>query len=181
MIVHALILLLLVSVIPSNSLVCYECGCDHTDLSLCDCGFTSEFSDNDYCTIFEERYIDETYIELSRIPRNSTWVFIRDPYYILTLESIRYNKTSLQWTTWTNGILYGCDWDRCNSPNLIDVLPSSFQLVINPTWLNTNILGTGSVSSCYHCPTETCGNKTNPINFSNCSVQTCTDNSTSVI
>ena len=85
MMFRALILLLLVLVVPSNSLQCYECGCDQDNLDACYCFGQSDYDDGSYCTIFEERYTDSTYVQLSRVPRNSTWIYIEDPYFILTL------------------------------------------------------------------------------------------------
>jgi len=180
MIAHSLILLLLVSVVPLNSLICYECACDQTSVSQCNCSDTSDLDDNDYCVIYEQRDILGTRIDLTRIPRNSTWVFVEDPYYILVVESIRYNLTAQEWYLWTNSIIFGCDWDLCNSPNLIDSLPDSFKLSIDENWLDTNIYGTGSVDSCNYCPTGVCGDTLNPIDFSQCPITPCV-NVTTVI
>jgi len=173
MIVYSLVLLLLVSIVPSNSLECYECGCDGDDLSACDCGFVTTSTDIDYCILIEERYTDATYVQLSRIPRNASFVYIKDSYYILTQESIRYNLTTSQWYVWVPAVIFGCDWDLCNSPSLITALPNSFNLTINTTWLDTNIYGTGSVNSCHVCPTQVCGNTSNPANFSQCVITAC--------
>jgi hypothetical protein len=181
MIVHGLILLLLVSVGPINSLLCYECWCDDTDITACDCGSTTEEDlDVDYCVIVEQRDIFGTYIDITRIPRNSTWLYINDPYFILAVESIRYNVTASQWNLWTSNIIYGCDWDLCNSPNLINVLPDSFKLSIDTNWLDTNIYGTGSTDSCNDCPRGLCSDNENPLNFTECPLTTCI-NVTSVI
>ncbi|CAF0857249.1 unnamed protein product [Adineta steineri] len=181
MIVQSLVLLLLLSIVPSNSLKCYECGCDQSDTAACNCDTTSDITDNDYCIILEQRYVGTTYIQLSRIPRNSSWVYIEDPYYILTEESIRYNLTTRQWYLWTGSIVFGCDWDRCNSPNLINSLPNSFKYNINSTWLNSNIYGTGAITSCYHCDTQVCGDIANPSDFSECKITTCDTNITSCL
>jgi hypothetical protein len=180
MIVHRLILLLLLSVVPINSLICYQCGCDGTNVAQCDCGITTDSNENDYCIITEATDILGTYIGLDRIPRNSTFIYVEDPYFILGVESIRYNLTTNDWYLWTTSILFGCDWDYCNSPIFIDPLPSSFRLSIDTNWLNTNIYGTGSVDSCNFCPFGVCSNNTNPFNSSLCPLTSCT-NATSVI
>ncbi|CAF1377232.1 unnamed protein product, partial [Adineta steineri] len=166
---------------PSNSLICYECGCDQDDTTTCNCDTTSDITDNDYCAILEQRYVGTTYVQLSRIPRNSSWVYIEDPYYVLTQESIRYNLTTNQWYLWTGSVVFGCDWDLCNSPSLINSLPNSFKYNINSTWLNSNIYGTGSVTSCHHCDTEVCGDATNPSDFDQCQMVTCNTNVTSCL
>ncbi|CAF1097959.1 unnamed protein product [Adineta steineri] len=181
MIVQGLVLLLLLSIVPTNSLICYECGCDQSDTAACDCDTTSDITDNDYCVILEQRYVGTTYIQLSRIPRNSSWIYIEDPYYILTHESIRYNLTTSQWYLWTFIVVYGCDWDLCNAPNLINSLPNSFKYNINSIWLDLNIYGTGAVTSCHHCDTEVCGNVTNSSDFIQCQMVTCDTNITSCL
>ncbi|CAF2719994.1 unnamed protein product [Rotaria sp. Silwood2] len=178
MIFHSLIFLLLVLIVPSNSLTCYECGCSNTDISECNCGETSTEVDGDYCVIVEDRYIDETYIELTRVSRNTTWVYVEDPYYIVLLESIRFNQTANDSYLWTSGVIFGCDWDLCNSPDLINRLPASFNLSIDKDWLYTNIYGTGSVTQCHHCPFEMCGDSGNPIDFTQCPMTTCNNATT---
>ncbi|CAF0726642.1 unnamed protein product [Rotaria sp. Silwood1] len=178
MIVHGLVLLLLLSIVPSNSLICHECGCDNTDITGCYCGETSTDFDGDYCVIAEERLTDVTNIQLTRVPRNTTLVYVEDPYYVFLLESIRYNKTANDWYLWTSGAIFGCDWDLCNSPNLINRLPTTFNLSIEKNWLQTNIYGTGSVSQCHHCPFEQCGDSANPIDFTQCPMTPCVNVST---
>jgi hypothetical protein len=174
MIVHGLILLLLVSVGSIHSLICYECACDTTDVTVCSCDSTSnENLANDYCVIIEQRDMFQTYVQLTRIPRDSTWLEIEDTYYMLAVESIRYNLTTSQWNLWTNNIIFGCDWDFCNSPDLISALPDSFKLSIDTTWLNTNIYGNGSIDSCHSCSSGVCGNSQNPFNSTECPLTTC--------
>ncbi|CAF0856814.1 unnamed protein product, partial [Rotaria sordida] len=149
--------------VPSNSLTCYECGCDQNDIAACNCSQTSTEFDGDYCVIGEERLINGTTTVLTRID-----------------QSIRYNQTADAWYTWTEGAIFACDWDFCNSPNLINALPASFQLNIDKDWLDTNIYGNGSVTECHHCPFVTCGDSTNPINFTECPMTSC-DNETTCL
>jgi hypothetical protein len=180
MIVHGLILILLVSVVPSNSLQCYECRCELSDLTACNCGDTSDSTEIDYCVIYEDRYPDATYIDLTRVPRNVTWLYIEDTYFMLAQESIRYNLTASQWYLWTSAIIFGCDWDLCNDPDLITSLPDTFKLSIDTNWLDTNIYGTGNTTGCNQCPTYICGDNDNPINITQCSMASC-GNVTTVI
>ncbi|CAF3596602.1 unnamed protein product [Rotaria socialis] len=181
MLVRGVVLLLILAVVPSYSLICYECSCSQPDLSACHCDETSELFGNDYCVIAEQRFTDEINIQLSRIPRNSTYIYIEDPYYILMQESIRYNKTTSDWNLVTTGALFGCDWDYCNSPNLIDALPSSFKFTIEKTWLDTNIYGTGNLSACHTCAFETCGDPANPLNFTQCPLTPCVNVTTCLV
>ena len=181
MILRSLILLLFMVIVPIDSLTCYSCNCLLSDVTACDCSrYSTEYLSRDYCVIIEQRDISDTFIELSRIPRNASWLDVDDSYYLLTIESIRYNQTGADWHLVTNGIIYGCDWDYCNSPDLIDKLPNSFALSINKTWLNTNIYGIGSVNSCSTCQLSQCFNEANPFNPASCPVTSCT-NATSVI
>jgi hypothetical protein len=182
MFVQGLILVLLLAAVPINSLSCYDCSCDSSNQVDCtiNCGYTIASYEQDYCVIIEQRYIDTTYIDLYRIPRNATWLYVNDTYFILVVESISYNSTTMNWNTSTITVLYGCDWDLCNSPSLINVLPNSFLLSINNTWLDTNIYGTGSVDSCHTCLSEVCVGEGNPFNSSQCPLTTCV-NVTSVI
>ncbi|CAM4773730.1 unnamed protein product [Rotaria magnacalcarata] len=181
MLVHGIVLLLILAVAPSYSLICYECSCSQPDLSACRCEDTSESFDNDYCVIAEQRFTDETSLQLSRIPRNSTYIYIEDPYYILMQESIRYNKTTSNWNLVTTGSLFGCDWDYCNSPNLINALPNSFRFTIDKAWLDTNIYGTGNISACHTCAFETCGDPANPLNFTQCPLIPCINATTCLV
>lgn len=181
MILHSLILLLFLSIVPTDGLQCYGCSCQKNDLSACDCGsITTDYYPRDYCVIIEQRDVNDTFIELSRIPREATWLYVEDAYYILAIESIRYNSSNADWYLFTYGIIYGCDWDLCNDPSLINVLPNSFALSIDKAWLNTNIYGTGSVNSCHTCPQGECFDETHPLNVSNCPPANC-NNVTSVI
>ena len=176
---NLVLFVLLVSILPCSSLRCFECECDSSATDQCNCATITSSTDNDYCVILEQRYTDETYIQLSRVPRNSSWVYIEDPYFVLTQESIRYNRTTSQWFLWTNSIVFGCDWDLCNTPSFIESLPNSFKLNISTNWLNTNIYGSGAVSTCIRCDTEVCGNASNPGDFSQCTTTTC--NTTSAV
>jgi hypothetical protein len=181
MILRSLILLLFMVIVPINSLTCYSCNCLKSNLAACYCdGNSTDSFGVDYCVIIEQRDVSDTFIELSRVPRNASWLHIEDPYYILAIESIRYNETTEDWYLVTNGLIYGCDWDYCNSPDLILGLPNSFALSIDETWLNDNIYGNGSVDSCFTCEQSQCFNETNPFDPENCPLTNCT-NITSVI
>ena len=180
LLLHGAVVLLLVSALPSESLKCYQCGCEQTNLAECNCGAESDFDDGSYCAIFEIRATDATYIDMGRIDRNSTYIYIEDSYYILIQESIRYSQPANKWNVVNTGVVFGCDWDYCNAFGLIDVLPASFQLTVDETWLTTNIYGSGSVAGCFHCLTETCGNSTSPIELTQCPILACTNGSNTV-
>lgn len=180
-VVRGLTLLLILSVVvPIFSLICYECGCEQENIGLCNCQEISEEFGNDYCVIAEQRFEDATYIQLTRIPRNSTYIYIEDTYFILFQETIKRNATSTEWNSITTGALFGCDWDYCNSPHLIYEVPSSLKFTMSKSWLDENIYGTGSTNQCHQCAFEECSDASNPIDFSKCPLTTCV-NVTSVI
>jgi hypothetical protein len=180
MIFQGLILVLLLGAVPINSLYCYECSCDTSNQFECDCGYATETYEQDYCVILESRGADSTYVYLYRIPRNATWLYVEDSYFILTIETISYNTTAADWYTWPSQVIYGCDWDLCNSPSLINVLPNSFQLSIDKTWLSTNIYGTGTINNCHTCTSQICTDAGSSFNSSQCPLTPCL-NATSVI
>ena len=175
---HCVLLLLLVLFIPSESLKCYECGCTLSDLSACNCMVTSDFDDGSYCFIVENRMSDDTSIQMTRVSADATYIEIEDTYYLLTIESIRYNRTTNDWSTVATGVVFGCDWDLCNSFSYVSTLPFSFQLGVDKTWLTDNLYGTGTVDSCRHCSSEICGNSTHPLDETNCPSLPCNKSST---
>nr|ACC43936.1 ArkC_4 [Philodina roseola] len=178
---YSLLLLMVLWIVPSDGIRCYECGCALTELAECNCGATSDFDDGSYCFIAETRTLENTYIQMSRLLPDSTYIEIEDTYFVLVQESIRYNRTSATWSTVPFGVIFGCDWDLCNSFSYVSTLPYSFQLdVADKEWLTENIYGTGTVDSCRHCPTETCGNGTAPIGDANCPLQPCNASTTCV-
>ncbi|CAF4019845.1 unnamed protein product [Rotaria sp. Silwood2] len=139
MIVHGLIFLSLVSIVPSNSVTCYECGCSNINIYACDCGETTTSHDGDFRIINEQRLKDKTNIQLSRLRRNTTLIYIEDHYFILLKESILFNQTTMDWYLWTDNAVL-----------------------------------------CHHCPSETCGDSENPIDFTLCPITTC-DNVTTCL
>jgi hypothetical protein len=94
----------------------------------------------------------------------------RDSHFFQAIEFI-----SLSNTTWLptaiNYIAYGCDWDGCNHPSLAEYLPESFQMNVNETILNSELLnGQLPAETCYSC--RKCINELTAIL---CSYPTCTN------
>jgi hypothetical protein len=179
MIIHWIFLVLVLWTVPSTSLTCYKCECPSFNTSACDCSTWVNVEEGAHCTIIEDFNPLNQYLELSSAFLNSSYIRIKDPYYIIVEESISYNETSVQWETKTKRVVYGCDWDYCNSFALISFLPDTFKLTISSTWLTENIYGNGSVNSCHNCSDGICGNATHSINYDLCSYSPC-DNSTTV-
>jgi hypothetical protein len=100
-----------------------------------------------------ENYGQDVWIDLGHIDQTSSRLYIRDFPYLLVQETIFYSEQTGSWNTITNEVFYGCNWDYCNDPNLIQYLPNSFQMRLPETWLNSSILGSGlPVSNCHQCP-----------------------------
>lgn len=180
MMVHYFILILLVFVTSTHSLLCYEGFCQGKDTLECSHDEPSSGED-DYCVIIEQRFYDVDYIFITRVHNFPSYVEVEDTYHILVIDSIRYNQTANKWYTWPAMVMFGCDWDLCNAPDIIDKLPDSFSVTMNETWLNENIYGTGSVDSCNYCPRGICANNETAYNMTECPMTNCTNNETSVI
>jgi hypothetical protein len=179
MIIHWIFLVLVLWSVPSTSLRCYKCWCPSLNISACDCANAADVEEGSHCTITQDLHSSNPYIELSSAFLNSSYIRIKDPYYILVDESIYYNETTSLWETKPKRVVHGCDWDNCNRYSLISSLPDSFQLTIDSQWLSDNIYGTGSVTACLTCPNEVCGNATQPVNSDLCPLTTC-ENATTV-
>ena len=159
-------------------LQCYNCSCTGTS---CPCT-TYEISakDNTYCVILRETFGQSATINLQHIDASATAVYIREFPYVLVEESISYNETNSRWSTRTNFVLYGCNWNLCNKPELVGLLPDSFQMRLPDAWLNSNVLGDGRpVRDCHECPeTPQCGT-TDFLDASRCPIRAC--NTTCVV
>nr|ACF16058.1 sodefrin precursor repeats A [Adineta vaga] len=174
---HWILFILLLSIAPSTGLVCYKCYCQPANTTACDCGTIIDVEDGSHCTIVEDLHTSNPYIELSSAALNTSYVRIKDPYYIIVDEAIYYNETTTTWDKQTKHVVHGCDWDFCNKYEMIASLPQSFQLTIDASWLTDNIYGTGSTTSCNDCSTAICSNATHSIDYDQCPFKSC-DNAT---
>ncbi|CAF1609300.1 unnamed protein product, partial [Didymodactylos carnosus] len=165
---HYLLLILLNIYINTTTygLTCYECICSG---ATPDCSCTSPTSNNDsdaVCVIIRDNSDNSANTDehLSLIKRNETETYIENSYFVLMKESIQYNDTSEKWIPRPDTVIFGCDWDMCNNPNLTTLLPSTIQMSLPSDWLNENILDTKknvTYCDCHHCPnSSTCGNST---------------------
>ncbi len=162
--------LILLMALCSSSLVCFECTCV---VSPCICPHVSDANDGSHCIIRRKNSLLNSSFDLTRTNLNSTLFGIKDPYYIILEESIIYNKMLNDWNSYPSDVVYGCDWDNCNDPELIVSLPVPLKMSVNKTWLSENIYGKGSPRKCSHCPKKLCGNSTHPINFIECPIVAC--------
>lgn len=156
-----------------NPLVCYSCACIST--TECPCTSTVVTSlDETYCVIGRENFGQEVFINFGYIDYDATFVYILDAPFTLVENSIGYDEKLLVWLTTTNFVLYGCNWNLCNKPGLLPLLPNSFQMRLPEAWLNTNILGSGQpVRNCHECPMgPECGTA-EFLNSTLCPIQPC--------
>ncbi|CAF4426947.1 unnamed protein product, partial [Adineta steineri] len=76
-----------------------------------------------------------------------------------------------------NKIVYACQTDECNRPDLLKELPANgLSLSLPSDWLNENLLRRADqkMTTCNECPTETiCGNKPYFVDPDQCSIQEC--------
>ncbi len=152
---------------------CYDCYCYNEP--NCPCNRTTIVPANGtYCLIERENYGQDIWIAMGHIDQDSTRVYIREFPYLLVEESILYDEQLLQWNTTTNFVVYGCNWDYCNTPSLIPYLPNTFQMRIPDEWLNTNVLGTeDTIRDCHQCPEAPQCGTSDFLDTSRCPVQAC--------
>ncbi|CAF1152203.1 unnamed protein product [Didymodactylos carnosus] len=142
-------------------------------MPTCSCNQTVFQHDNTtYCTINRENIGADVYVTIDYIPRNSTKFYIKNPYYILTYQTIFYNDTTNEWNQQTIDIRYGCNWNLCNKPELVPKLLSTLTLSLPIHWLNTFIIGTNP-STCHQCQSGSVCENTNFTDFSSCPVVSC--------
>ncbi|CAF1189881.1 unnamed protein product [Adineta ricciae] len=117
---------------------CYNCT--STNITQ-PCTGSNEYSiSTKHCRI----YYDENHVTFSSVPINSTQSYIYEFPYIFLEQSIDYNQTSKSWIFTRDSISYGCNRNYCNQPRLTSSLLASIHLAVNTSWLNANVLATGS-------------------------------------
>ncbi|CAF1118247.1 unnamed protein product [Didymodactylos carnosus] len=165
------VILLVFCIISTNGLECYDCACPSN--TICPCDKTESIEGNNtYCVIVREHIGENIDITLEHIPRNLTKFYVKNPYYISVRESISYDDVIPEWKTDTLKVIYGCNWDLCNKPDLVPLLPSSFSLSLPDEWLNNFILGSDP-TMCHECPDgPSCGD-TDFFDISRCPEKAC--------
>lgn len=163
---------------PSASLICYQCSCSSSTVSACDCDDILDVGEDSHCIIVKDFHFLDSHIELSSTVLNSSYIRIKDPYYVRIDESIVYNEETSESETKIKRLIYGCDWDYCNRYSLISRLSNSVKLTIDNVWLQENIYGTGSVTACHTCSGEISVNQKHSIDYTQCPFSPCTDSTT---
>jgi hypothetical protein len=180
------IILILLSAVPNQttpllaskpdsreqSLTCYRCECFNT---TCPCTtYETSAHEDTYCVILLEQHGQSISVSLQHLDLFSTAIYIHEFPYVLVEESITYDETGGRWYTTTNFVLYGCNWDKCNKPELIPLLPNSFQMRLPEAWLNSSVLGSGlPVRDCHECPDAPQCGTTDFLDAARCPVRSC--------
>ncbi|CAF0973599.1 unnamed protein product [Rotaria sordida] len=170
-------LVLVIWAAPSTSLICYQCWCPSFNTAACNCSNTSDV-EGSHCIIVEEFHSSNPYIELSSTFLDSSYIRLKDSYYIILDESIFYHEITKDLKMKTKRIVYGCDWNYCNEYSLISLLPDSFKLTMDKKWFEENIYGNGSVNACHTCSKEICGNRIQPISYDQSTFTPCNNPTT---
>jgi hypothetical protein len=152
---------------------CYDCYCYNNPDCSCE-RTTVRPSAYSYCLIMREYFGQDIWSTLGHIDEDSTRVHIREFPYLVVEESILYSEQTTRWNTITNFVVYGCDWDYCNHPNLLPYLPNTFQMRLTDAWLNTNVLGSGlTIRDCHECADAPQCGTTDFLDPGRCPVRSC--------
>ena len=172
MIAHWIVIVLLLWAGSSAGLECYNCSCVGP---LCPCStYEVNTGPTTYCTITREAYGQLTFIDYGHIDPASNRIRITEFPFVLVKDSITYSESTGRWTTLPELVVYGCKEDRCNKPELLAYMPSSFQMRLPESWLNTSVLGTGEpVRDCHECQDEAVCSTTDFIDGDLCPIQSC--------
>ncbi|UJR37754.1 hypothetical protein I4U23_030447 [Adineta vaga] len=165
-------LLILIIIYHANCLQCYKCSCvTNSDGTGCqndyDLQCVIEYVENSYCLI--TRSISNN-LTFSHKP-NSDLMFLESLHYLRAKEQIAYSESSSTWQTpVVKEFSYGCDWNLCNTPRIVNILPNGLTFSVN-SYLLTNTLIPGmdeSFTTCLSC--TKCVNSTGGFT---CSTPTC--------
>ncbi len=140
---------------PVDCRLCYDCSCEYNWAALTGSCSSPNFQSNcmlkeygnQYC-IVQSSYIDNME---QRYFQSVAPDLYQDSHFFQAIETISLSNTVWLPTT-ISTISYGCDWDGCNDPSVAQYLPESFQMNINQTVLNSQLLnGQSSAQNCYLC------------------------------
>ncbi|CAF1458540.1 unnamed protein product, partial [Rotaria sordida] len=152
---------------------CYDCYCFNEVNCNCD-KITMQSANSTYCLLMRENFGQDQWTIMGHLDQDSTAVHIRDFPYIIIAESIFYNGQTERWNTIPNFAVYGCDWDLCNHPRLVQSLPYTFEMRLPEPWLNANILGTGQpLRDCHECRDAAQCGTTDFLDASRCPIRPC--------
>ena len=138
------------------SIQCYKCGCFTQDGSTtCPLNCTTQVLEDSFC--YASRTSGD--LELGHSPVSVVGITFPTAHYLRTIETIAYGQGAWQKPT-VSEVSYGCNWDLCNGPKIMELLPTSLTLAIEPGYLSSLLIDTSSESplsckSCSKCITAT--------------------------
>ena len=154
-------------------LTCYTCDCANT--ARCACSDTEIISAIDgFCVVIRFLFGQTIFNYMDTYEYESLSVYISEFPNVIVEESINYDEQGGFWFTTTNLVLYSCNWNLCNKPDLIPLLPNSFHMRLPESWLNSSVLGSGlPVRDCHECPDEEYCGTTDYLDSNVCPIQAC--------
>ena len=140
---------------PVDGRRCYQCGCEYnwsTNSGTCSSlEFLATCSlvevGNQYCYIISNYDGNNEQRVFQSLARDT----FQDSHFFQAVETIAWSGT-IWMQTQISSIGYGCDWDGCNDMSLAQYLPESFQMQIDQSELNNQLLnGQSPAQLCYSC------------------------------
>lgn len=162
--VVVLSLVFLTTIHRINCLQCYICSCAVTP------GETTCINDSELQCIIE--YVEESYCYIGRSSDllyfesspNSDLIYLESLHYIQTKEEIIYSESSSSWQSPViSEFYYGCDWNLCNTPRMINFLPTGLLYTIDSNLLTSTLIPSSgeSLTTCHTC--TGCANSTGEV------------------
>ncbi|CAF0851250.1 unnamed protein product [Rotaria sordida] len=147
-----------------DCLQCYRCSCSIVP------GETTCTDDSELQCVIE--YVENNYCIISRLSNqirfghnpNSDLIFLESLHYIRDEQEIIFLESSSTWQLSTIvEFSYGCDWNLCNTPRLLSLLPHSLTYTIDSSLLTNTLIAKPNepFTTCLSC--TKCANSTNEV------------------
>jgi len=154
-------LLFLATINQIDGLQCYKCSCAvnpgaNTCIDDNDLQCIVEYVENSYCIIVQT----SNNLTFDRNP-NSDLIFLESLHYLRAREEIIYLESSSSWQVpAVREFSYGCDWNLCNTPRILSLLPKGLTFVVDSNLLTDSLIPQPSESfttclSCTRCVNST--------------------------
>ncbi|CAF1033950.1 unnamed protein product, partial [Didymodactylos carnosus] len=142
-----------ISVLPLNitNLQCYHCDCqqlvNETTCNILQCNAV-EVVNGSYCEILRDfaEIPGTENIHLGHVGARD----VKYSHYIRAVETIQIEPGMWHGST-VEKISYVCDWNLCNNPVIVNILPNSFSFSALPSEVDHLFFGTEPVQKCYVC------------------------------
>ncbi len=129
---------------PVDSRLCYQCSCDYEAEDNYGSCILATFPSSCVLTDVGNQYCLITSVYSNTYERRIFGSVARDTFqdshFIQAVESI--SRSGGVWLPTTISLIgYGCDWDGCNNISLVQDLPGSFNMAIDPAILEAQLIG----------------------------------------